>query len=138
MPEALRAFTVTSVNGEAGTIVWTTTRAKAKRIAMSTSWHCDEDWRDLRCRREPKADAFRKTEGCVGDEPTKDEQRLMRDLGWFEIEGASEPCDDCGLFDWSNVPESAIGEDGLCVYCHNEKLKRIAAKEREAEDQSLR
>lgn len=114
----LLAWAVTN-DGGAGLLVWATTRGKAKSLAKHSAWFDGCDWTDILVNREPKADGLRDTPCAMSEEPTVEDQKLMRSLGWNEIEGSEETCLRCGLYEWHELPESRIGEKGICAGCHN-------------------
>ena len=116
---ALLAFSVTTDYADACVLVWDSTPGKAKASALCSSlWLDGSEWNDLRCKREPRADGYRTTPGTLGDDCSPDDCRLMRNLGWYEIDGPQEPCSVCGKYEWRMVPESRITADtGLCAGC---------------------
>ena len=115
---ALLAFSVTTDYADASVLVWETTPGKAKASALCSLWLDGCDWNDLRCKREPRADGYRTTPGTLGDDCSPDDCRLMRNLGWYEIDGPEEPCSVCGKYEWRMVPESRLPEDGdVCAEC---------------------
>ena len=111
-----KAFVVSAKNAEASVIVWTDTASIAKLIGRRSEWLCGEDWRDLTARHEPTLVGERAAGYCAeGDAP--DDQRLMRGLGWFELEGGGVPCKKCDRYSWDNVPESWLDESDVCAEC---------------------
>jgi hypothetical protein len=73
--------------------------------------------------REPKADKYATKFGetYIGAE-TADEQRVLRELGWVELDNSMTECCKCGLHEWSQIPESKICEigdigEGICAGC---------------------
>ncbi len=119
----LLAFVVTEDYCDASVLVFAKTRSKAKSYAHGTDWLCDSDWIDLRCKREKFADsyAYKFGEGAVHCQ-TPDEARLLRDIGWFEVEGCHDECRVCELYQWKDVPESKLmydlGDgDPICAGC---------------------
>ena len=115
---ALLAFSVTTDYDEGSVLVWETTPGKAKATALCSLWLDGCDWNDLRCKREPRADGYRTTPGPLGDYYTPDDCRLMRNLGWYEIDGPEKPCSMCGKYEWRMLPESRLPEDGdVCAEC---------------------
>jgi hypothetical protein len=114
----LLAFVVTSDYVECSLLVFAENRGEAKSIAHRSEWFVDEEWTDLRVRREPRADAFGETHGKGRIEcSTADEQRLLRSLGWHQLEHSYEDCSKCGLNEWELVPESKLTEVGDTYVC---------------------
>ncbi len=122
------AFVVSCDGIDASVLVFAKDASKAKSIASTSDWLSEVPWTELRVRREPRADEYgRKTGHEMIDCHTADQQRLVRDLGWFEVEGPSEVCNECERHEWDLVPESKLTEywDGyICEGCKkaNEKL----------------
>lgn len=113
----LLAFVVTNRSEEVSLLVWEFSASAARTRAHRSDWFEYDDWIDLRVRREPKADGLRDHPSCIGEQPTSDEFRLMRNLFWREVDGAEEPCKRCEKLPWHDIPESALNEDGLCGEC---------------------
>lgn len=125
----LLAFSVTTDCAEASVLVWETTPGKAKASALCSLWLDGCDWNDLRCKREPRADGYRTTPGTLGDDCTPDDCRLMRHLGWHEIDGPEEPCSVCGKYEWRMVPESRLSQDGdVCAECQAKATLNAACR----------
>ena len=123
-----RAYVVSVDDDAVSAIVWVTTSStNAKVAALNTAWlgHCEYD--DLECCREPKADGLRPLGYMICDEPTVEDTRLLRDLGWYEFDGSDLVCDSCDLSQWRDLPESQIGEDGICEQCR--KLTNLNQEE---------
>ena len=119
--QPLRAFVVTTHHAEASVLVFAPNRNRARSIAHGTDWFADEEWTDLRVKRSPLADvhAARFGEGAL-ECATADECRILRDLGWFEIDSGTEECSECGRHQWDCVPESHLSdreEDRICAGC---------------------
>ncbi len=114
-----RAFRVGAAGAEASVLVFARGPSQAKWLGRATEWLQGEDWIDLRATREPAADGF--ADGpAVLDGADARSQRIMRGLGWFEVDGDGTPCDRCGLYPWQALPESLLVEDGgllLCAGC---------------------
>ncbi len=100
-----------------GALVWADSRGKAKAIACKMAWMSELDWTDLECRREKTIDDERPDGYCACDEPTPDDCRLMRGLKWAEIDGSAGVCLACDLPEWLGIPESRLGEGGICAEC---------------------
>lgn len=119
---ALRAWAVT-VEGEVSVIVYAPTATRARALGWTSDWFIGTDFIDLRARLihelKPAAQAHGRERIMEGN--TQNEQRIMRELGWYEYDrGAADSCDGCGLYEWEGIPESRIeevGEDLLCVQC---------------------
>ena len=118
-PKPLRAFVVTAASVEVSIVVFSTDNSRAKTIAHGSEWMGDLPFIELRCRREPLADSFASEfeEGAIRAE-TEPECRLLRALGWYELDGEVAQCDGCKLYPWSNVPASLLLEcDDDKLYC---------------------
>jgi hypothetical protein len=119
----LKAWCVRSATDEYTTLVFAPTRNKARSLARSLEAFCDADWVDLRAKREPEADKYvaqfcaYPSEGFAIECRTTAECRVMRELGYFEVDADSAPCDECGLHQWSLVPESCIYEYHKGAFC---------------------
>jgi hypothetical protein len=116
MTASTKAWVVSSKYSEASLIVWTHSRSHAKSIARRSEWFNDEEWCNLRTRREPEADNLRPNGYKVSDTPSLDDQLLMRSLGWHEVDGGGE-CSKCGLYEWKEIKESHLDGNGECVAC---------------------
>jgi hypothetical protein len=119
--DTLLAFVVTADHCEASILVFANKRSAAKSFARYTPWLCDFDWIDLRCRREPSVDKHSDEFGAGAFECDNEaQQRIMRELGWYEIDMALDECAECGLYEWSSLPESElhhpINGDPLWIY----------------------
>ena len=111
-----KAYTVTAKRADVSVLVWADAAIRAKSLGHKTEWLCEEDWTELTARREPTLDGKRAEGYCAeGDKP--EDQRLMRDLGWFELEGSGVPCKECDRYAWGNVPESRLDENDVCAEC---------------------
>lgn len=113
----LFAFVVGADN-TASVIAFAPDQEAAKKLASRSEWLKDCEWIDLRVNREPKLDALAQSRGVgiiTGDGP--DDARIMRELGWYEIDGSSEYCENCGLHQWECLPESYIAASGDAFLC---------------------
>ena len=54
-----------------------------------------------------------------------DDQRIMRLLGLARGDHQYHLCKVCGLAVWNDVPESQLGENGICKECRDKKLKAV-------------
>ena len=112
--QALRAFTVSADDCESSVLVFAETPARAKYFAKRSDWMYDCDWVDMRVHRASLADDQANVYGLGVVEPggpgerTTAIERLMRLLGWYEIDGSVDECPACGLNEWSNIPESKV------------------------------
>jgi hypothetical protein len=114
----LLAWAVTTDDAEGTVIVWAKNRSQAKSIGMRSEWLDGCEWNDIKATREPRADGLRNHPCAMREDPDTEDLRLMRTLGWHEIDGHDEPCPQCGLYEWRDVPESRITADtGLCAGC---------------------
>lgn len=113
---ALCAFTVTS--GDISVPVFATSASDAKTVALTCEWFESNTYMDLRAKREPRLDAYAETFGRIYFTfDTPEQERLVRSIGWRQLEWDETPCAKCGLYAWSLLPESAIGEAGMCGEC---------------------
>ena len=114
----LKAYVVRDNWGDFSVLVFAAGRGQAKSMAFGIEAFCDGEYIDMRCRREPRADGLVTEfgEGPLATCTTK-ELRLMRQLGWFEIEALGCVCEDCDLHEWQDLPESILSDDGKCVEC---------------------
>jgi len=117
---ALKAYTVSHINDDGCFLVFAPTHGKAKSLGYGA--YCafnDTEWIDLRCRRCPASDQYAREFGessLSGEAP--EQARVMRNLGWHEINGYLSPCESCGLHEWEAIPESHIAEEyGDCLEC---------------------
>jgi hypothetical protein len=133
---ALFAFTVSDKDRNAPCIVtFAKNRSDAKRLALTSEWYaCDDiEWTELRVKREPTLDelARRRGRGRLGD--TDEDIRIMREMGWYQYEGSSWACDECGLCVWEGLPESYLDENEVCGECRakmaNAKLSYPSPKQ---------
>lgn len=107
----MKAYAVTTTReSEASVLVFAKNPTAAKRIALTSDWLHRCDWIDLRARRERKADDYDEKLGVVVVNCRNAEEcRLLRDLGWFELEGGGY-CEECDLHEWGLVLESHLEE----------------------------
>lgn len=118
----LLAFNVTTDYLEANILVFARNRSHAKQVASRSEWISEGDvpWIDLRVNREPKADrhAAKYGETYISAE-TADEQRVLRELGWYQLESMTEECQVCHKHQWDLVPESKLEYVGgyTCAGC---------------------
>jgi len=117
----MKAWVVTSESAEVQMIVFAETRGRAKTLALKTDWLEDEDYADIRCKREPKLDAIAKEKGeYIIDGSLEFHARIMRGLGWRAYDGRIDRCEKCGLYEWESVVESYLVETEtghICVGC---------------------
>jgi hypothetical protein len=123
----MKAWTVGSDDGDVGTvIVFANSRTEAKKIGKKSDWLVDLEWTEVCCRRLPEMDDKneRQEPHFLDGESLKD-QRMMRRLGWCEINGSYIRCDLCNLYHWEALPESQLTEfeDGklICRECTEKK-----------------
>lgn len=105
----LRAYKAEAKFSEGCVLVFACGIREAKRKAFSNEWFDDAEWIELTVRRYPAADEYAEQfgPGCV-ECNTEEQQRMHRDLGWYELEHSSECCEQCGRHAWSMVPESQV------------------------------
>jgi len=126
MTEPMKCWCVSSKWGDASILVWEESVSKAKSFAMGSDWFCEEEWTDLRCKRVPQVDHMY-TVRHRADGNTRADQEIMRNLGWYELEGYSGICEECGLHEWHMIPESVVNP-------HTELCAECAAKEATNDD----
>ena len=119
---ALLAFVVTADYCEANILVFATKPSAAKSFAKCTPWMCDLEWTDLRCRRRAAVDRYADQFGAGAIECNNAaEVKVLRELGWYEIDGSDYECVECGLYEWTSLPESKIhlpaDGDPICTGC---------------------
>lgn len=90
----MKAYHVTTVDGECSTIVFADDLKEAKKVAVFTD--CCEDARyiDIRVHREPEADSIYKGKNEIDWYDMNTRRYLMEHLNWACIETSWE-CDTC-------------------------------------------
>lgn len=130
------AFKVYSRFGEGSVIVFAADRNQAKSMALGTDALMDDEYIDLNCRREPRADEYaNEFKYSVLDNWNEQECRMYRDLGWYQFDNDFHCCM-CEMNEWTEVPESILkypsddpdpyDGDGVCFECresHKENKK---------------
>lgn len=122
----MKAFVVTADYVDASVLVFAGYPSRAKLLAHGTEWLCDADWCDLRCRREPRANCYAGDDERILFADKEPDQRILRNLGWYEVEGNTDPCRECELYEWDKVPESRLVYDSddlnpICFECQSGK-----------------
>jgi len=119
----MRAYTVRDDSGDgACVLVAAESPGQAKQLARCTGLFDFSDWLDMGCSREPRADKYI-DDDCVpsvADGDSVAEHRIMRDCGWYELNGELDECSRCGLYEWAGMPESIIGtidDEAVCAGC---------------------
>lgn len=116
-----KAYVVSHDWCDASVIAFAEKPSQAKAIAKCSDFLCDYEYIELQCRRLKEADFFAKTTNIrLVEGSTIEEQRIMREIGWYEIDHTSEECSECGLHEWEELPESQLTEiDGrmVCQEC---------------------
>ncbi len=112
----MKAYVVSTFTAAVSIIVWADKPSRAKSIGITTDWLCHDEYIDLTAKREPRADNDIEHE-AICDGHNEEDCRLMRDLGWYEIEGTGGLCDSCGLHEWYLVPESRLVDVANCNRC---------------------
>jgi hypothetical protein len=125
----MKAFVISSDCCEASILVWAGYPSRAKILAFHTDTFGNEEWTNLRCRREPRADGLHAVERIVGDHPSVDEGKLLRSLGWHQCEGNRIPCEKCELYEWDKLPESKITDDDMGWICQSCRDNATAHRE---------
>lgn len=115
----LRAYSVTTDWSEGGVIVFAASVALAKTEALTSDRFEDEEWIDLRAKREPTIDSEAE---CYGpgflDFSAPEQCALARNLGWYELENSETPCKRCNRYPWRLVDGSEVdAETELCGDC---------------------
>jgi hypothetical protein len=118
----LLAFSVTTEWLEANILVFARDRTHAKGVSQRCEWisEGDVEWTDLRVHREPAADKYAAKFGeTYISAETADEQRVLRELGWYQLESTTEECQVCHKHEWDMVPESKLEDVGgyTCAGC---------------------
>jgi len=118
----LLAFSVTTAHLDVNVLVFARDRSHAKRVAQRSEWVSEGgvEWIDLRVSREPKADKYAPQFGeTYISAETADEQRVLRELGWYQLESTTEECQVCHKHEWDLVLESKLQDvDGYtCAGC---------------------
>ncbi len=117
----VRAFVVSAAYVDASVIVFAENVTEAKKLSKHCEWFEDCEWTDLRVKREMELDALAAERGRITlDGRGEVEARIMRGLGWHELEGCAEECEKCGLYQWESIHESYLTdtEDGyICRKC---------------------
>jgi hypothetical protein len=115
-------FVVTADGCEASILVFANRPSAAKKMALVTPWLCDTEWVELRCRREASVDKYADQFGAGAIEcNNKAEKKVLRELGWYEIQGPLDECVECGLYEWTGLSESELHHpddgDPICAGC---------------------
>lgn len=114
----LKAFNVTGYDHEIHYVIFAETANKAKMIGHGEWGLCNYDYIDLRATRLKDLDC---RAGEFGSRALPDGEigsRIMRGVGWYQYDSDYlDECKLCGLYQWDDVPESEIGENGICVEC---------------------
>lgn len=117
----LKAYMVTSDQHEPCAVAFAETANKAKLHVLGSGWFDGYEYIELRATRlkhiDDEAENF--GPGMVSD--SIEAQRLMRSLGWYEMEGTFEECHVCQLYPWEELPESQLTEvaddEYICKGC---------------------
>lgn len=121
----LKAYKVTDEDHEVCAVVFAETANRAKYACVGHSWFDWYEYIDLRATRLKDVDdqAEKFGFGMIGDRSDVDNNteayRVMRSLGWYELEGNLDECGICGLYAWEDLPESQlveVTEDGIDDY----------------------
>lgn len=125
----LRAYIVSVENVEATVLVFACSHNEAKSLARGTEWFCDEPYTSLRAKRSSVADKYVESfgRGCL-EAADRREQLVLRELGWYELEGSQTECSRCKLYPWSKVTESTleyVGEELVCGECKERITKGL-------------
>ena len=118
----LRAYAVRDIHDSDGATVLVIAESvsRAKRLAKQSEWLDYAEWLDLRCKRAHGADKYSTGAERLIDGNSVADQRIMRELGWHEIDGSHAVCGRCDLYEWADLPESIIGwidDEAVCAGC---------------------
>ena len=93
----MKAWVVTDEDSYEGgsAVVFAETRGKAKILARSTSACEDAEFTRIRCRRMPEADKFYKGQQELDWYDEEARIFLVRDMGWYCLNGKDSYCDNC-------------------------------------------
>jgi len=127
-----RAYKVGHDSCDASVIVFAASPSQAKTSANTTEWLCEYPYIELRCQRLPEADKYLNEASSnlvdLVDGSTVEDQRIMRELGWYEVDGTMEVCNVCDLFEWEDLPEShleeSMGQD-VCAGCRGGEPEHV-------------
>jgi hypothetical protein len=100
-----------------GYIAFADTRGKARALVMGQPGLEGSDWCAVEVRRLPVLDD-RRDEECVLDWTV--DVRLYWEAGWFAVDTDSS-CESCGRYHYDEIPESRVGQDGICYDCRGEE-----------------
>lgn len=112
----MKAWGCMDYDAECGVIVYAETRGRARSLAMTTDGLDTSDWNNVEVRRVKELDGKRPF-GTVLD--WYKDVRLYWEACWYQEWGTSS-CDECGRFQYEEIPESEIEEtdDGnICKAC---------------------
>ena len=101
----------------AAAVVWAYNLSKAKGIVLEAAWFSDVDKAHLESTRTVKLDHHHDVRYMICDEPLPEDQTILRGLGWSDQGCDFIPCEVCGLFPWTDLPESKLNKDNICVGC---------------------
>jgi len=118
----MKAWSCMNYSCPCGYIVFAETRSQAKSMVMGNAGFESVEWIDsgVSITRIKDLDG-KKSESCILDWHT--DARIYYEAGWWPEEGAPF-CDECGLYEYDEFPESYISETEeaeLCAECirHN-------------------
>lgn len=124
----MKAFIVSTDFSDGSVLVFAESTSKAKSIGQFSPFMEGAEWVDLKVRREPRADKYA---GTIEGELCLDNAEgisILRDLGWHQIDGSSDVCNECERYQWDDLPESILHDTEeldvfICAECKLEKQK---------------
>jgi len=117
MTPRTKAYAITAPGVEANALAWADTPESARELACSEAWFDSINPADMQCERQPTLDGLRPHSYCACEAPTVDDYRLMRQLGWHEVDNEGPPCKRCNENVFSEVLESHLDENEICGEC---------------------
>lgn len=129
----IRAFQVTAPNYENAVIVFAESANQAKSMVAGDVCVGEYEYRDLICKREPKADQYATEKPSVLFWNRRKSDLIYYELGW-QLHDA-EICDWCGKSEFDTIPESIVSEredcdwDEVCQGCYEAHKAKEGADE---------
>jgi hypothetical protein len=130
---------IVSGSSETCALIWSKSQEEAIKLALQEAWFEYDEVKDLTVCREQSADGKRNNNYVICDCPNKEDSEILRNLGWYEIEGSLATCETCEHYEWEDVPDSSLTyenendekyqEGGVCKGC--QILKKGKGNERE-------
>jgi len=124
---SLKGYAVTDFWADVGSmLVFAEGYGEAKSLALHSELFCESEYIYLRCKRQPEIDQYADDFGRGFIEGSDDREiKLMRDLGWYQVEGSGSVCRECELYEWEDYAPSLLTfdtddeleEEGVCAQC---------------------